>query len=141
VIDIDWTILLQFTSFIVLLLVLNAVLYRPLRSVIDRRREVVEVAATRVRELEGVIAEKMASYNEKLQEAKVRGASEKAVLRQEAAKQEATILGEAHRQAGEHLQAIKNRVSSEAEEARKGLRKDVELLAGQIASRVLGRGI
>lgn len=140
-IEVNWTIWLQFANFFVLMLVLNALLYRPLREVMNRRRETVEAGHQRAKDLEGQINEKMARYQEQLQEAKLKGSQEKAQLRQGAAKEESEILAEAQGRAADHLQSIKNRVAAEAAEAGKVLKGEAETLASHVAAKVLGRGL
>lgn len=140
-IKIDWTILLQAANFMVLMLVLNVILYRPLRDLLNRRRENVEGAHSRARELEAQIAEKMSRYQEQLQQAKLKGNEEKAALRAAAARQEAELLAVAHQSASEQLQTIKNRVQAEAGAARKSLKVETETLAAHVATKVLGRAL
>ena len=140
-IKLDWTILLQAANFMVLMLVLNSVLYRPLRNQLNRRRESIDGAHGRARELDAQITEKMNRYQEQLQQAKLKGNEEKAVLRNAAAREEAELLAGAHESASNQLQSIKGRVQAEAEEARKSLRSESEALAAQVATRVLGRAL
>lgn len=140
-IKIDWTILLQAANFLILMFVLNALVYRPLRDLLNRRRAQIDGSHGRARELEGQIEEKMARYQAQLQEAKLRGNEEKAALRSAAGKEEAEILSAAHGQAADHLQTIKNRVRGEAEAARQSLRSETEALAAHVAAKVLGRGL
>jgi F-type H+-transporting ATPase subunit b len=141
VIEINWTIWIQLVNFFLLLGVLHVLLYRPLLRVLDRRKEALDGSRQRVAELDAQISEKMAAYQAQLHEAKVRGGQEKSVLRQQAAREEAQLLAGAHQQAAERLQALKSSVASEADSARQALRKETEALAGQIAGKVLGRGI
>lgn len=140
-IKIDWTILLQAGNFLLLMFVLNLLLYRPLRDLLQRRRAAVEGGHGRARELEGQISEKMARYQEQLQQAKLQGNAEKAALRADAARKEAEIMGAAHQEAAEHLKTIKDRVGAEADAARQALRAETEVLAAQVAAKVLGRGL
>jgi F-type H+-transporting ATPase subunit b len=141
VIKIDWTILLQAANFMVLMLVLNIILYRPMRDLLNRRRQSVDGAHSRARELEAQIAEKMSRYQEQLQQAKLKGNEEKTALRAAAARQEAELLATAHQVASEQLQTIKNRVQAEAEAARKALKSETEVLAVHVATKVLGRAL
>ncbi len=140
-IKLDWTIFLQFFNFVVLMLVLNIILYRPLRGIIAKRRETVDGGHARARELAGEIDAKMARYQEQLQAAKQKGAEEKAQLRQQAGKQEAEVLGVAHEEAATQLQAIKKQVATEAGVAREALMAETDALAGMIAGKVLGRAL
>jgi F-type H+-transporting ATPase subunit b len=141
VIEINWTIWVQLVNFFLLLGVLHVLLYRPLLQVLDRRKEALEGSRGRIAELEAQISEKMAAYQAQLHEAKLRGGQEKTALRQQAAREEAQLLANAHQQAAERLQVLKSSVASEADAARQALRKGTEALAGQIASKVLGRGV
>ena len=140
-IKIDWTILLQFFNFMVLMFILNILLYKPLRARLAKRREAIEGSHARAKDLAGQIDEKMATYQEQLQGAKQKGAQEKAMLKKQAAGQEAEILGAAHDEANVHLQQIKGQVANEAAEARSALKKETDDLAGMIAGKVLGRAL
>lgn len=140
-IEINWTIGLQFLNFFVLLLLLNALLYRPLRGILEKRKSTVDGGHARARELKEQIDEKMARYQEQLQQAKIKGNEEKAALRSAAAKEEAEILGAARAVAGSRLQTIREQVQAEAAQAGKELRTQTSTLAAQVASKVLGRGV
>lgn len=140
-IEINWTIAVQFVNFVVLLLALNFILFRPIRAILAERKALVDGGHARARELKEQIEEKMARYQEQLQQAKLQGAQEKAQLRAQAAAQEATILGAARDAATARIHAIKERVAAEAAAAEAELKKQSVALAGQVATKVLGRGI
>lgn len=140
-IEINWTIGVQFINFVILLLALNFILFRPVRAILAERKALIDGGHARARELKEQIEEKMARYQEQLQQAKLQGAEEKNRLRTDAAKQEAAIIGSARDAATARIQAIKERVASEAAAAEVELKKQSTLLAGQVAAKVLGRGI
>lgn len=140
-INIDWTLFLQFVNFVILMVILNALLYRPLRDMLKHRKETIEGSHERARELESQIEVKMARYEEKLQEAKLRGNQEKIELRKAAAGEEAKILGAARDEAGERLQSVKEKVGAEADAASRKLKDDAEGLAENIATKILGRAV
>jgi len=141
VISVNWTLGLQIFNFLLLLYILNTVLYRPLRAVLAKRKETIEGDHGQARGLQQQIDEKMASYQERLQAARVKGNEERAILRAAASKEEAEILGAARLVATEKLQQLKARVATEADVARTALRRDVDALATQVASRILGRAL
>lgn len=140
-INIDWTILVQFVNFIVLMIVLNVILYRPLRKIIQVRRETVEGSHGKARDLEAQIEEKMARYEEKLQAAKQQGNQEKLALRQAAATEESGMISKAREEATVRLQGVKDQVTAAAESARQQLKSDADGLAGEIAAKILGRAL
>jgi len=141
VIKIDVTILIQFANFCILMAVLNFLLYRPLREIMRKRKVSIEGSFQAAQSLETQIEEKMSRYQQQLQEAKAKGNQERSTMRQSAAQDEAKILGEAHEAATEQVKTVKERVAAEAEAARKALKSETEALAGQIATKVLGRSL
>ena len=140
-ISIDWTILVQFANFIVLMIVLNILLYRPLRSVMASRRESIDGSYDVAQSLEAQIEEKMARYEEKLQAAKQQGNQEKAALRQAGASEEAGIISTAREEATVRLQGVKDQVAESASVARQQLKSETKALAGEISEKILGRAL
>ena len=132
-ISIDWTILVQFANFIVLMIVLNILLYRPLRNVMANRRETIDGSYDVAQSLESQIEEKMVRYEEKLQAAKQQGNQEKAALRQAGASEEAGIISKAREEATGRLQGVKEQVAESATVARQQLKSETEALAGEIS--------
>lgn len=140
-ISIDWTMLVQFVNFLVLMAVLNILLYRPLRSVMNARQDAIDGGHKKASDLEDSINEKMERYESKLQQAKVEGSTQAATLRAEAAKEESVILGEARSAADKGVSDLKDSVAVEADQARKILTKESKSIASAIASKVLGRNV
>ncbi|MDF1579504.1 MAG: ATP synthase F0 subunit B [Desulfuromonadales bacterium] len=140
-ISIDWTIILQFVNFLVLMAVLNALLYRPLRKVLAQRKEKIDASHQRAKDLEAQIEEKMTRYQEQLQAAKIKGSQERAAMRSAATAEEAKLIGAAREEAAQRLLLLKGKVAEEAAVAEKTLRAETEGIAGSIAAKVLGRAL
>ncbi|MCK4502126.1 MAG: hypothetical protein KAU22_03765 [Desulfuromonadales bacterium] len=140
-ISLDWTLGLQFINFIVLLVVLNKLLYRPLQKIMAERQETISGGHARAKDLEADIDDKMQRYQQQLSDAKGQANSERNELKKAAGKEEATILAEANGKANIRLQEIKSQVAKEAEAASKTLKNEAESLAGQIATKILGRDL
>ncbi|OEU69049.1 MAG: hypothetical protein BA864_07040 [Desulfuromonadales bacterium C00003093] len=138
-ISLDWTLGLQFVNFLILLIILNKLLYRPLMKVVSERREAIGGSHERARSLNADIEEKMLRYQQQLNDAKVTANDERSKLKKTAVEVEAGVLAEAQNKANVRLQAIKEQVAGEAAEASKTLKSEAEALAGQIATKILGR--
>lgn len=138
-ISVDWTLGLQFLNFIILLIILNKLLYRPLMKIINERRETIEGSHAKAKELETEIDEKMRRYQQQLDDAKSLATEERNKLKKAAAEEESKILSEAHGKATAQLQIIKEQVADEADKAAIALKNEAQTLAGQIATKVLGR--
>jgi len=141
VISIDWTFWVQFANFVILMVILNVLLYRPLRNVMAERKKGIEAKHQKARDLEVSINEKMERYEKTLYEAKVDAGQAATSIRKEAAKREATILGSARMEASGHLDLIKAQVAKQAEAARSSLKNETQELAAAIAGKVLGRKV
>ena len=138
-ISLDWTLILQFINFFVLLFFLNKLLYRPLVAIMNERRGKIESGNLRAREIEAEVDEKMQRYQEQLSTAKSEAAQERADLRKAGHQQEAAITGEAQQKAVTRIKDIREQVGKEATEAGQVLNTEAKALAGQIAAKVLGR--
>jgi F-type H+-transporting ATPase subunit b len=141
VIKLDWTLLLQFANFMILLVVLNVLLFKPLRAALAARKATIDGDLARSRSLDEQVRAQVAEYEAKLQEARQRGSQERMALRQAAQGEEARLLGAANDSASQRLQTLKEQVAGEAAAARQGLRGETEALARQIAGKVLGRNV
>ncbi len=138
-ISLDWTLILQFFNFFVLLFFLNKLLYRPLVAIMDQRRDKIESGNQRAQEIEAEVDEKMRHYQQQLSTAKSDAAQERAALRKAGQQQESEITGEAQQKAVTRIKDIREQVGREATEAGQVLNSEAKALAGQIATKVLGR--
>ena len=140
-IKLDWTLFLQFANFMILMVVLNALLFKPLRAALQARREAIESSKAKVHDIDEQVQAQIARYEAQLQDARLQGAQERATLRKAGQEEEARILGAANQTAAEKLQTIKEQIQGEAGTARQALRDETEDLAREIAGKVLGRAI
>lgn len=140
-ISVDWTLFLQVGQFVVLLLILNAILYRPMRGMMEQRRKKIEGGHKTARDLDSKIQEKMSRYQEKLDEAKHQAGSERMQMKAEASRQEHEIVEEARDVASSHVADIKEKVAKDAEIARRKLAEETKNVAAMIAGKVLGRSL
>lgn len=140
-IKLDWTLLLQFVNFMILMAVLNALLFKPLRAALQARREAIEGSRAKVQDIDEQVQAQIARYEAQLQEARLQGAQKRQALRKTAQEEEARILGVANQKSSEKLQVIKEQIQAEANTARQSLRDETEAIAKSIASKVLGRAI
>lgn len=140
-IEINWTLFLQFANFIILMAVLNVLLFKPLRAALKQRQEAIEGSRVKIQDLEEQVQAQVARYEAQVQEAKQNAAQERAALRQAAQQEESRMLAEARGLAADRMQSIKDKVAVEAETARQSLRGETKAIARQIAGKVLGREI
>ena len=140
-IELDGTLVLQFVNFMILMVVLNALLFKPLRAALKARKETIEGSKAKVQDIDEQVQAQIARYEAQLQEARQQGGQERSALRKTGQEEEVRILGEANRNAAERLQTITAQIQDEANSARQALRGETEALAKEIAGKVLGRAV
>ena len=140
-IELDGTLVLQFVNFMILMVVLNALLFKPLRAALKARKGTIEGSKAKVQDIDEQVQAQVARYEAQLQEARQQGSQERSALRKTGQEEEVRILGEANRSAAERLQTITAQIQDEANSARQALRGETEALAKEIAGKVLGRAV
>ncbi|MEK6607273.1 MAG: hypothetical protein AABZ30_06385 [Myxococcota bacterium] len=140
-IDVDLTLVIQLALFLVLIVVLNQLLFRPYLRLHERRDQAI---LGRVREAERLEAEarlRLAELEARLAEAKAQAAEERAGLRAEGIAREKEIVEVARAEAARRLAAAKEEFARMGADLRAKLAPEVDALARKIASRALGREI
>jgi F-type H+-transporting ATPase subunit b len=141
VITLDLAFVIQLINFLILLLVLNILLYRPLRRVMAERDNDIKGARSKAADVDREVQERIAEYEARLRAVKSGVSQERAGLKQEALAQESVILEKARKEAAESVAAIKAKVAQEAAEATRILQEQAQDLSRDICEKVLGRSL
>jgi F-type H+-transporting ATPase subunit b len=141
VINLDLAFVIQLINFLVLILVLNIFLFKPIRKVLAERQGEISAAKARAEGVDREVQEKMAQYEAKLREVKSQASDERATLIKEAQAEEASVLDKARKEATDSLATIKNKVAKEATDARALLQEQAKALSLEICEKVLGRSL
>ena len=140
-IELNLSFVIQLINFGILVLVLNVFLYKPIRKVLADRRQVIDSAREKTVSVDAEVQGKMAQYEARLQAAKTEAGTRRAESLKLAQVEETAILEKARKQASESLASIRGRVAKEAGEARELLKKQAEVLSGDICEKILGRSL
>ena len=139
VIDIDGTFFIQAGIFIVLVLVLHPLLFKPWLAAQARRSEAIGGALAKAKTLRADADGLVADYERGLDQARERAISERANRRHEVEAEQGSKLAQERASAMATLTAERERLATEAEQARSGLAGKVGELAADISNRLLGR--
>jgi F-type H+-transporting ATPase subunit b len=137
--DFNNIVVFQVVIFVFLILVLKPLLFDPMLKVFALREERTDGARETARELEEEAGELLTRYEGELRRVSHAAAEERDRLRAEATKLEAQILSEARAAATKIVEEGRKRIDTEVNAIRFELGKQSERLAGDIATRVLGR--
>ena len=138
-INLDIAFIFQIVNFLVLMLVLNILLYKPIRKILANRAAEIAGGHAKAVEVDKDVQEKMAQYESQLRDAKTKASEERGILKTAALAEEAALLDKARKEAGDSVNALKKRVAKEAADAREFLREQTRSLSLEICEKVLGR--
>jgi len=139
VINLDITFIIQIVNFLLLMLVLNVLLYKPVRKILADRAAEIAGGHEKAAEVDKDVQDKMAQYETRLREAKIKASEERGVLKKAALAEESVLLENARKDATDSVNALKGKVAKEAAEAREYLKEQTRSLSLEICEKVLGR--
>ncbi len=122
-----------------LILILKPLLFDPMLKVAGLREQLTEGKRRTARELEEKAGELLTRYEAELSRVSQAAAQERDKTRLETAKLEAQIMNEARAAAAKIVDDGRRRIATEVNAIRFDLGNQSERLAGDIATRVLGR--
>lgn len=140
-ISVDWTLGVQILNFVVLIVVLNAVLYKPIRGILAKRKTTVEGLEASIAQMQQDAADCQAAVTAGIKEARTRGVKEKNAFIDVATAEEQKLIAEIQSGAQQELEAFRARIAEEADSARGALEKQIDSFAATIGEKILGRAI
>lgn len=138
-IELNFTLIAQLAIVLTLMVVLSHVVFKPFLHLLDERKERVEGAEKRAKELRQRTDELMERYREAISAAQAEGTMIGEEIRKESLAKEMEILQKAMEEANRIIQEMKLMISEEASLARAGLRLHAQNLSREIAEKILGR--
>lgn len=139
--DVDGTALVQLGVFLLTMLVLRPLLWKPYLRVREERTRRVDGFREDAKRLEGEAAARLSKVEAELAEARRTGSQERARVRQEAQKREQEILAQAQAAAQKTIVEAKAKVEAALSSERSNLKTRAEALGREAAERVLGRRV
>jgi F-type H+-transporting ATPase subunit b len=136
--DLDATLPLMAAQFLILALILNAVLYKPLGQAIDQRADYIRGKQLDAQECLDKVKALTAEYERALADARRQSQSIVADAQAEAQKLAAQAVAEAQRQAQAEREAAQQEIDNQRQSAMAALDGQVAALSRQIATKLLG---
>ena len=138
-IQIDYSLILQIINFILLILILNYLLYKPLLGAIDKRKKAVDESEEEINRLNRVVEEKMAAYESKLQSSKINAMKKNKEIIKDGSEKAKTIIDEASKEISIMTEEFYKKMDKEVQAAKEFLTTQTQSLSYEIAEKVLGR--
>ncbi len=138
-VSVNGSLIIQIINFLFLFFVLNLVLFKPVRRILLERKEKISGLEGGIeKSSEEALAQDQA-YKEGLKMARKKGLQQKEIFVEQASKEEKEIIDKINKKAQANLAEIRGKVAKESENARVALEKEVDVFAGAIAEKILGR--
>ena len=137
----DYTLFVQMIIFGVLIVILNFLLYKPILSIIDRRKKQLEESENEIKLFNESVEKRVAEYEEKLKQAKLNASDLKKEIIQEGANQAKNIIDVVRNEIPVIAREFQQKMDKEVERAKLILDGYSKELSLQIAQKILGRPV
>jgi F-type H+-transporting ATPase subunit b len=137
----DWSVSLQIVNFLFLIFALNLLLFRPIRRILQERREKVNGMEAAIEHSGKSVQEKNAAFDKAIRDARAKGLKEKESLVKQAEEEERRQIEAINSKALAELEEIRRKISADAERARQALQPQVGAFAKEITKKILVRTV
>ena len=137
----DYTLLIQMVIFLSLIFVLNILLYKPILAIIERRKKQLEESENEIKLFNESVEKRVAEYEEKLKQAKIKGSELKKEIIQEGVNQAKNIVDVVRNEIPVIAREFQEKMDKEVEKAKLILDSHSKKLSLEIAQKVLGRPV
>jgi len=140
-IDINITFFWQLINFAILLVALNFILFKPLRTIMREREEGIGGALSDTATAQGRMQGLLEQYNASLAEAKQKAAAAYNTFYQQGLDAQRDMIASERTKAGELLDKARKEIAEAASAARGELRNEADKLSQDISTKLLGRAV
>jgi F-type H+-transporting ATPase subunit b len=140
-INIDQSLIFQLINFLLLMVILNSLLYRPIRNILKQRAGKIAQLEEEAQKAKSDMIKKEQDYQEKLQQARKEGFEQKNQSKLQGQDEEKKLIQQANQKMESELNQNRQKITQQIEEARKKLSGEVASFSQEIAQKILGRTI
>jgi F-type H+-transporting ATPase subunit b len=137
----DWSVGIQIVNFLFLIFALNLLLFRPIRKILQDRREKVKGMESAIENAGKSVQDKEAAFEKAIRDARSKGLKEKEALIQQAEGEERRLVESISSKAQVELEEIRRKIGADADRTRQSLQQQIGAFANDIAQKILGRTV
>mgnify|MGYP000923966016 FL=1 len=137
----DLTLVVQMVIFLALIFILNLLLYKPILSIIDRRKKQLEESENEIKLFNESVEKRVAEYEEKLKQAKLKASEQKKEIIQEGVNQAKNIVDAVRNEIPSIAREFQQKMDKEIDKAKAVLDGRYKDLSMEIARKILGRAV
>jgi len=137
----DITLLIQMINFLALLVILNFILFRPIRKVIKERNQIMQDFNSDITSLTDEAQESMNQFERKILEARKEGMSRIESMKDQGEEAEAELISATNQEVQAKVEEARKRIESDIQDARDQLQTQVQAFSVAVSEKILGRSI
>jgi F-type H+-transporting ATPase subunit b len=141
IIEVNWTLAVQLVSFLLLLVVLSKLLYRPLLGALEGRTAAIQQQLAEAQAAREEAQRALGAMEQRIRTAQADAQALRERALREAAELRDRLSAEARQEAARLIEGAQAQVSQEVRRARAELRAEVGVLATQIAERLIRKSL
>ena len=141
IMEFDKTILIQFLNILILMILFNFFLFKPVLRALDKRQKTISSLFEKVEDTKAETVGLEKSYDEQAKEKKKPILEFRDSSMSEAHSVSTGIIEKARKDLSDELARVKSQIEGESKKVREALMSDVEKLAGEAAEKILRRSL
>jgi F-type H+-transporting ATPase subunit b len=140
-IDINISLLWQMANFVVIMLLLNYILYKPIRGMLRQRADKVAQMGGEITAKEEGAKKRQEELEDQLAEARRQGVAATDEMKAEGRAKEREIVEAATKEMEDSVAKVRHEIQSQIGQAREELKDQVQSFGKELAQKILGRSI
>lgn len=132
-------VLIQLVNFLITLIGLNILLFRPIRAIIKQRKDLMAGQMDKIETFTNQAETKLKGYEEQLQVARLEGNEVRNKLREEGVAEEQKLLTAAGEEASKTLKVARTEINAQVKSAMEALARDIDTYASKATDKILGQ--
>lgn len=137
----DISLLVQIGAMLLLMVLLNSMLYKPMRQMLKDREDKLSSMRKEVEKYEGNAAQLLTQFNQKLADARRTGQQQKEALKAEARAEEKGLMSAAAQESDAKKQQLLSELAADIASVKQNLDAQCEVFAREVAQKLLGRAV
>ena len=139
--NIDYSLFIQMASFIFLVILLNIILYRPIRRILIRRKNEISSIEEITQDLKHKAGNYLKEYEDNLSDANKKGFKEREDLMNKGMEEEKEMLRQTYSSVEERIHNARMEMQDRISNARQSLQTELESYSQDLAEKILGRNL
>lgn len=137
----DISLLVQIGAMLLLMVLLNSMLYKPMRQMLKEREDKLSSMRKEVEKFESNASQLLEKFNQKLADARRAGQQQRDALKAEARAEEKNLISAASKESDAKKQQMLAELVADLSAVKENLYAQSEVFAREIAQKLLGRAV